>query len=304
MAIFLAGATAVGKSEVALRLAERGGGEIISVDSMQVYRGLDVGTAKPSAADRGRVAHHLIDVVEVSEGFDAARFCRLARVAREEIEGRGRVAIFCGGTGFYFNAFLEGIGASPPSSAELRAELEKIPMEILLREIEKRDPVTFGRIDRKNPRRVIRAVEVIRLTGRPFSEQRSAWGAGNAKHFAEIVIGLRRSPEELQERIDRRVEAMFAGGLVEETRAALDKGLAGNPTAMQAIGYRQVTEHLAGARSLEETIALVKTRTRQFARRQMTWFRRQLPVHWVDVGAGEAAESVVEKIQGTSSKLL
>ena len=300
MAIFLAGATAVGKSEVALQLAERGGGEIISVDSMQVYRGLDVGTAKPSAADRAKVPHHLIDVVEVSEGFDAARFCRLAREAREDIEGRGRAAIFCGGTGFYFNALLEGIGAGPPSSAELRAELEKIPLEVLLREIEERDPVTFGRIDQKNPRRVIRAVEVIRLTGRPFSEQRAAWG--ETKHFTESVIGLRRSPEDLQARIDRRVEAMFAGGLVEETRAALEKGLAGNRSAMQAIGYRQVAEHLAGARSLEETIALVKTRTRQFARRQMTWFRRQLPVRWVDVAPGEDAERIVEKIQGPSSK--
>ena len=176
--VFLAGPTAVGKSAVALALAESLGGEIISVDSMQVYRGLDLGTAKPSAAERARVPHHLLDVVELSEAFDAAQFVRLATAAVVEIQARGRVPIFCGGTGLYFKAWLEGLGEAPPSDARVRAELEAAPLSELLAELEQRDPLTYARIDRQNPRRVIRAVEVIRLTGKPFSAQRANWNPG------------------------------------------------------------------------------------------------------------------------------
>ncbi len=170
--IFLAGPTAVGKSEIALRIAEKIGGEIISVDSMQVYRGLEIGTAKPSPEEQRRVRHHLIDVVELTEPFDAAKFVSLAQRAVTEIQSRGRTPIFCGGTGLYFKVFLEGLGDAPPANGALRAELERTPLEELLRELEQRDPATYEKIDRQNPRRVIRAVEVIRLTGRPFSEQR------------------------------------------------------------------------------------------------------------------------------------
>src|SRR5437764_4867386 len=170
--ILIAGPTAVGKSAVALALAERLDGEIVSVDSMQVYRGLDIGTAKPSADERQRVAHHLIDVVEMRERFDAGRFARLSREACADIALRGRVPILCGGTGLYFKAFLEGLGEAPPADAQLRAELEAVSLPELLRELEQSDPVTFAKIDRQNPRRVIRALEVIRLTGKPFSTQR------------------------------------------------------------------------------------------------------------------------------------
>ncbi|HEU0010584.1 MAG TPA: tRNA (adenosine(37)-N6)-dimethylallyltransferase MiaA [Verrucomicrobiae bacterium] len=293
--LLLAGPTAVGKSEVALLLAGRLGGEIISVDSMQVYRGLDVGTAKPSAADRERMPHHLIDVVELSEPFDAARFLELARRAVKEIQGRGRRPILCGGTGLYFKAYLEGLGDSPPSAPALRAELERSPLPELLRELEQRDPATFEQIDRQNPRRVVRALEVIRLTGRPFSSQRAAW-PGDSPPGA--VLGLRRSAADSRARIDARVDRMFEQGLVRETESLLGRGLAQNRTAMQAIGYRQVVEHLRGARSLTDTIAEVKARTRQFAKRQMTWLRHQLPVRWIDVAPNESAESVADRIEG------
>jgi tRNA dimethylallyltransferase len=166
--IYLAGPTAAGKSAVALALAERIGGEIISVDSMQVYRGLDIGTAKPAPEELRRARHHLIDVAGLEEGFDAAQFARRAGAAVAEIHARGRAPIFCGGTGFYFKAFLEGLGDAPPADAALRAELGALPLAELLAELEKSDPAAFQRIDRQNPRRVIRAVEVIRLTGRPF----------------------------------------------------------------------------------------------------------------------------------------
>ncbi len=278
--VFLAGPTAAGKSAVAMELAERLHGEIISVDSMQVYRGLDIGTAKPSSAEQKRIPHHLIDVAGLDESFDAARFVSLAATAVAAIRARGRVPIFCGGTGFYFKAYLEGLGEAPPSDPKIRTELQLTPLEALLAELEQRDPVTFQKVDRQNPRRVMRAIEVIRITGRPFSEQRADWQAGRRAvpgHF----IGLTRPAGELSERIRRRVDEMFARGLIGETESLLRCGLGENVTALQALGYRQVVEHLRGERPLAETIELVKIRTRQFAKRQLTWFRRQMKLDWI-----------------------
>jgi tRNA dimethylallyltransferase len=297
--ILLAGPTAVGKSEVALRLAEKLGGEIISVDSMQVYRGLDLGTAKPSPAERARVPHHLIDAMELTDPFDAAKFAELAHRAVAETQSRGNVPILCGGTGLYFKAFLSGVGKAPPADSKLRAELDATPLADLLRELAERDPETHARIDRQNPRRVIRAVEVIRLTGRPFSQQRADWmrATRNTQH-ASPAIGLTRAPDDLRRRIDARVDQMFARGLVDETRRLLERGLAHNPTALQAIGYRQVVEHLRGERSLAETIELVKIRTRQFAKRQMTWFRGQMQLTWATVAANESAAVAAERVLG------
>ena len=281
--ILLAGPTAAGKSEIALLLAEKLDGEIISVDSMQVYRGLDIGTAKPSAQERARVPHHLIDVVEVTQPFNAAQFMQLAQAAVSQIQARGRVPVLCGGTGLYFEVFLGGLGEAPPGNAVLRAELAAMPLSELLRELAERDPATHEKIDRQNPRRVIRAVEVIRLTGKPFSEQRADWshapvlhrlgdGGSRMTHQAKF-FGLARSAADLRKRIDARVDDMFRRGLVSETEALLKRGLGENKNAMQALGYRQVAEYLRGARSFPDTIELVKIRTRQFAKRQMTWFR-------------------------------
>lgn len=295
--LVLAGPTGAGKSEVALLLAERLGGEIVSVDSMQVYRGLDLGTAKPSLADRARIPHHLVDVVEVTEPFDAAQFARQARAAVADIQARGRTPVLCGGTGLYFRAFLNGLGAAPPADAALRRELEAMPLPALLHELAERDPVTYERIDRHNPRRVTRAVEVIRLTGRPFSQLRADWGQDlRPSDTAPICYGLERSPNDLRQRIDARVEAMFRGGLVDETRQLLACGLAQNRTAMQALGYRQVVEHLDGRRTLAQTVELVKLRTRQFAKRQLTWFRRQMHLQWVRPEPQEPTEAVAERL--------
>jgi tRNA dimethylallyltransferase len=295
--VLLAGPTACGKSEVALRLAEKLGGEIVSVDSMQVYRGLDLGTAKPSPADRARVPHHLIDVVELTEPFDAARFSRLARQAMAEIQSRGRRPILCGGTGLYFKAFSEGLGEAPPANTQLRAELETRPLADLLRELAERDPETYQTIDRQNPRRVVRAVEVLRLTGKPFSQQRAAWqnapeGAGQTMNF----FGLTRSTADLQQRIAARVDEMFHRGLVAESKRLLELGLAQNRTAMQALGYRQVIEHLHGQRDLAETIELVKIRTRQFAKRQMTWFRKHAHLKWIHLEPKTDAAAAAQAI--------
>jgi tRNA dimethylallyltransferase len=295
--LLLAGPTAVGKSDIVLLLAERLGGEIISVDSMQVYRGLDIGTAKPSPEERARVPHHLIDVADLTEPFDAAQFLQLAHRAVADIHARGRVPILCGGTGLYFKVFLEGLREAPPADAALRATLRATPLPELLRELAERDPVTYERIDRQNPRRIIRAIEVIRQTGQPFSAQRADWNhASRITHHASRSFGLARTPADLQRRIDARVDAMFRRGWVAETEQLLQRGLAQNETAMQALGYHQIVEHLRGECSLPETIALIKIRTHQFAKRQMTWFRRQLYLTWVHLEPQSSAEAVVKSI--------
>ena len=308
--VLIAGPTAAGKSEIALRLAEQLGGEIISTDSMQVYRGLDLGTAKPSPADRARVPHHLIDICDLTEFFDAAQFAWLAHRAVAEIQSRGHVPVLCGGTGLYFKAFLDGLGEAPPADAKLRAELEAAPLENLLAELRERNPAAYEKIDKKNPRRVIRAVEVIRLTGKPFSAQQSRWGetpsslnsmTENTRSGLDGVSPhqlycFTRSTDDLHARINARVDAMFAHGLVDETRELLKRGLAENKTAMQAIGYRQVVEHLHGERSLPETIELVKIRTRQFAKRQLTWFRAQKGAQWLELKPDDPPEKWLPEI--------
>lgn len=293
--VVLAGPTASGKSRVAMALAERLGGEIISVDSIQVYRGLDIGSAKPTPEDRARIPHHLIDVVGIESQFDAARFAAAAHVAVADIQARGGIPILCGGTGLYFNAWLHGLGSAPPPDPALRAALEAVPLAELLDELARRDPATFDEIDAGNPRRVIRAVEVLRLTGKPFSQQRSRWPE-KAASLAGRAFGLNRDRDDLRRRIDHRVDGMFRAGLVDETRGLLAVGLEGNRNAMQAIGYRQVVEHLSGRRGRLETMELVKVRTAQFARRQMTWFRAQMDVDWIDVGADESGWGVAERI--------
>jgi tRNA dimethylallyltransferase len=295
--LLLAGPTAVGKSEIAALLAERLGGEIISVDSMQVYRGMDIGTAKPSPGERARVPHHLIDVLDLPESFDAAQFLQLAHRAVSDIQARGRVPILCGGTGLYFKVFLEGLGPAPQADAALRDILHATPLPELLRELAERDPAAYERIDRQNPRRVIRAVEVIRLTGHAFSTQRADWNhASRITHHASRCFGLARTPADLHRRIEARIDGMFRQGWVAETKVLLKRGLAQNQTAMQALGYRQIVEHLRGERSLPDTIALIKIRTRQFAKRQMTWFRRQLRLTWVHLEPQSSAEEIVKTI--------
>jgi len=286
----------VGKSELALALAERIGGEIISVDSMQVYRGLNIGTAKPTAADRARVPHHLIDICDLQEKFDAAQFVQLAQRAVAEIRSRQGRPIFCGGTGLYFKAFLAGLGEAPATLASLRAELEATPLDKLLAELQIRDPATYGVIDRQNPRRIVRAIEVIRLTGKPFSAQRADWGVSASVVATPNFFLIQRPGPELHARINGRVEEMFRRGLVTETQQLLARGLTENRTAMQAIGYRQVVEHLRGERGLDETVELVKSRTRQFAKRQMTWFRRHARAQSIGLKSGDLSDAAVAAV--------
>ncbi len=301
--IFIGGATASGKSAVALAIAEKINGEIITVDSMQAYRGLDIGTAKPTPNERQRVPHHLLDVCDLTEAFDAAQFIRLAQKTVAEIQARQRTPIFCGGTGLYFKAYLEGLGEAPASDEKLRTELEKTPFETLLKELHERDSAAYEKIDKQNPRRVIRAIEIIRLTGKKFSEQRAEWKTieRQTSESARIYCLIRQS-EDLHQRINLRVDEMFNCGLVEETRQLLSHGLAENKFALQAIGYRQVVEYLHNERDLAETIELVKIRTRQFAKRQMTWFRRHGNCHWLETAADDSIEIIAKKVLAALSK--
>ena len=285
--IFIAGPTATGKSALAIEVAKKKGGEIISVDSMQVYCGLDIGTAKPSAEEMAAVTHHLIDAIEIDEAFDAAKFVKFTTTTIKKIAQ----PIFCGGTGLYFQAWQQGLGASPGGEPKLRAELEGVETEALLQELQRKDPETHAKIDRKNRRRIVRAVEVIRLTDKPFSEQRAEWNGKAPENF----FVLAREREDLRKRINARVEVMFEAGLVAET-CSLRSALEANAVARQALGYRQVIEHLQGEWDLPDTVARVKSRTWQFARRQMTWFRKMDGASTLNLTPDEAPTIIAQRI--------
>ena len=292
--IYITGATASGKSALAMRLANRLGGEIISVDSMQVYCGLNIGTAKPSAQEQNEIQHHLIDVAQLSEAFDAAQFVSLAQQALKLIWKRGRVPIFCGGTGLYFRALIEGLGESPPSDESLRDELALMPIESLVAELQIKDPEAAKQVDLKNPRRVLRAIEVIRLTGRPYSEQRIGWN--NVDKAPQNLFCISREVDVLNQRIHKRVDEMFNQGLVEETQTLIKKGLRNNRNACQALGYRQVLDLLDGKLDLENVVHQVKTKTRQFAKRQRSWFRNQMKCKFLEWPDEENVNSFSEQL--------
>ena len=285
--ISIAGPTASGKSAVAMEVAKQIQAEIISVDSMQVYRGMDIGTAKPTADEQAGIPHHLIDCAGLEETYDAARFVREANEAERQIER----PIYCGGTGLYFQARQEGLGETPQADPAMRTAIEAMKHEERLAELKAADSLTFERIDQQNPRRVVRALEVIRLTGKPFSEQRAEWQNTVTANFFLIE----REREDLRTRIEARVDGMIAAGLVEET-CSLRAALENNRVAQQALGYRQVIRHLRGELDLPDTVALVKSRTWQFARRQMTWFRRLQGAVCLAVPADEAPSETARRI--------
>lgn len=233
-ALWICGPTAVGKSLVALELAEEIEGEIISVDSMQVYRGMDIGTAKPTAKERERVRHHLLDVVDLPGTFTVADFLESVAQAEREVRSRNKTPVYCGGTGLYFKAMSHGIGAGPAPDEKLRRELEEQTIEALLEEVRARDEALWRVLDRSNRRRVVRAVEMLRLSGKKVSESRSAWGACSVANV--VAVGLRRTREELVQRIEHRVREMFKAGLVEEVERLAGSGLLQSATARQALG--------------------------------------------------------------------
>jgi len=277
--VVILGPTASGKSELAMAVARKLGAQILSVDSMQVYRGMDIGTAKPTRQERSQLPHHLIDVVDPSESFTVARFVEMADAVISEARQRGIVV--SGGTPLYYKALFEGLFEGPGSDESVRRRLGAMSNEDLYRQLSEADPQAAARIHPNDTKRMIRALEVHHITGRPISSFQTHWEAGAMRHQA-VWFGLAWDREQLNRRINARVKAMIASGWVEETRSLLERYGELSPTAAEATGYRELIAHLRGQLSLEDAIERIKIATRQLARRQMKWFRRWKQVQWLD----------------------
>lgn len=284
--VAIVGPTASGKTALALELAKKLDGEVISCDSMQIYRGMNIGTAKPSAEELASVRHHLIDVCDPSQDFSAADYALLAKAALDDVLSRGKLPIFCGGTGLYLDAVLTANKYSDaPCDDELRASLladaEKYGAEDLWRRLYEVDPTEAAAIHPNNVKRVARAVEIFVLTGR----KKSDWDAESRlspSPYDTVFFGVERQREELYERIDMRVDIMMREGLLDEVKGLLYSGrLSRNSTAAQAIGYKEIIDHLDGKCSLDEAVELIKLSSRRYSKRQMTWFRRNSAVNWL-----------------------
>jgi tRNA dimethylallyltransferase len=285
--VVVTGPTATGKTSLAVDLALALDGEVVNADSMQVYRGMDVGTAKPSEEEMRGIPHHLLDVVDPDQPFNAARYRELAAPAVEEIVGAGRACFVVGGTGLYIRALLGGLFDCPEASPAVRARLnhawEEEGGEALHERLQSLDPEAARRVHPNDRVRVLRALEVIELTGRPFS----ALAADH--HFQEgafdaFKVCLQMPRERLYERIDARSRAMMEGGLLEETRHLIEKGYSRELKPMQAIGYRHAAACLDGAWGRKEAVERLQADTRRYAKRQMTWFRGESNIHWHDPG--------------------
>ena len=291
----IVGPTASGKTDLALAIARRLPVEVLVADSRQVYRGMDIGTAKPDAAARAAVPHHLLDLADPDEPFTVADWVQRARELVPEIAARGRLPLVVGGTGLYVSALVDGHdyasqGWSPELRAELTRRLEVEGLEPLAAELERLDPAAAARIDRRNPRRVLRALE-----------RASAGGGGTIPRATPypgrvVLIGLSRSREELYRRTDARARDLFAGGLVEEVATLLDAGFGADLRPMTGHGYREAARLLSGEWTRDQAVEVTATRTRQYAKRQLTWFRRDARIAWLRAGArpGDDPELVDE----------
>jgi tRNA dimethylallyltransferase len=298
--IALVGPTAVGKSDLAVRLARELGGEVVNADSMQLYRGMDIGTAKLNEAERGGVPHHLLDVWPVTRRAAVAEYQAMAREELDRLAALGRPALLVGGSGLYVHATLDDFdfpGTDPAIRAELEAELELVGSGAMHAQLAAADPVAAAAILPSNGRRIVRALEVVRLTGAPFA----ASLPGHQPHYPQAVrIGLTADREVLNERITRRVDVMWERGLIDEVRALEAQGLREGVTASRALGYKQVLAFLAGEASEDEAREQTVRETRRFARRQESWFRRDPHVRWLDAAAPDS----LDRLAGEALRLL
>lgn len=291
----LTGPTASGKTALSIRLAKAYDCEIVCMDSMQIYRRMDIGTAKPTAEEMDGVAHHMIDVADPDEAYSVARYQEMAEACIADIRARGKRALLVGGTGLYLRALRQPMAMGDVSADEgLRAELEAIAAEEggkqrlhdMLRAV---DPISADRIHPNHVRRVVRALEVYRLTGVPFSQQPQIEGESRFKYR---VATLTMDRALLYARIEKRVDLMLEAGLVQEVRSLLDSGISPDAQAMKAIGYKELVPYVRGECTLEEATYLLKLNTRHYAKRQLTWMRREEDVLWVDALASDAYETL------------
>jgi tRNA dimethylallyltransferase len=286
--LVICGPTASGKSELALELARRLDGEIVNADSMQVYRGMDIGTAKLTPEQRAEIPHHLIDVADPDQPFSAADFAEAAGEAIRGIGARGKRTIVVGGTGLYIRALLKGLVDSPGDTGKIRQELRTEARErgnqAMLDELRRVDPELAEQIHPNNLVRIIRALEVFRLTGIPLSRYQQEHGF-SGRRYQNLQIGIRVDRKLLYSRIDERVEQMLAEGLLDEVRHLLASGYTPEMKAMRSIGYKETIAHLGGAYDLEEATRLIKRNTRHYAKRQLTWFSADKDILWLEYPA-------------------
>lgn len=302
----LAGPTACGKSATGLELAKRLGAEILSLDSMAVYRGMDVGTAKPTEAERRVVPHHLIDLVEPNENFSVTEYLSCAEDACRDVLSRDRIPLFVGGTGLYLRSLLRGVFEGPGASSEIRERLEAdaqtLGGEALHARLRSVDPDRAAKLHPNDERRVIRALEVVEVGGRPMSELQMHPPLPEAER-PRHVYWLSPPREWLYRRIEQRVDRMLADGLLEEARRLRERCGSLSLTALQAIGYRELVSHLDGECSLDEAVELIKRHTRQFAKRQHTWFRNLEECNAVEVTGEESPTEIAERVIDRGAEL-
>jgi tRNA dimethylallyltransferase len=296
---YLTGPTASGKTTVGLELAQRLDAEIISLDSMALYRGMNIGTAKPTAEQQSRVRHHLIDIVEPTERFSVSDYLAAATAAIHDIRSRGKEVLFVGGTPLYLKALLRGMFEGPPGDEEFRRqvlqEAEQVGLEALHQRLQQVDPLSAARLHPRDVRRIVRALEVYTTTGQPISHQQLQFDEGNPAEQCRVFV-LDWPRPRLYQRIDARVAQMFATGLVDEVRELLGKYGELGKTARQAVGYREAEAHLRGVMTLDDTIRATQTRTRQFAKRQLTWFRSLAECRWIPRDDDHPLDQLAEQI--------
>ena len=298
--IILTGPTAAGKTDISIRLAEKLGGEIISADSMQVYRRMDIGTAKIRKEEMNGIPHHLIDVLEPTEPFNVSVFKELALRAADDIYSRGKIPIMVGGTGFYIQALLYDIDFSEEHSDGYRESMEQIAAtsegpDKLFEELRSVDPASCEIIHKNNVKKVIRALEFYHYNGTPISEHNSVQREKSSAYDSMYLV-LTMDREKLYNRIEKRVDIMMENGLVEEVRGLIEEGLDDTYISMQGIGYKEVYEYLKGKCTLEDAIYNIKQNTRHFAKRQLTWFRREKEVIWIDKDTFSSDEEIADHI--------
>jgi tRNA dimethylallyltransferase len=305
--ILILGVTASGKGQLAFDLAESSGAEIISIDSMKVYRRMDIGTAKPPREAFERVKYHLINVVEPSDSFSVGAFMEAASDAIEQIKNRNRKIVAVGGTALYIKSLLyglfDGAGTDEQIRAELKARAEAEGLIELHRELTKIDPAAAEHINPNDAKRIVRGLEVYQLTGKPISSFQKQWQQRQMK-YDWTIIGLRREKADASSRINRRVKKMLGDGLVDEVKSLLDEERPLSKQARCAIGYAEIIEYLNGRTNLEDAGELIKKNTRRLAKSQRTWFKTFKDVHWLDVEADEPSEKIFERTKGLLGGIL